>query len=623
MPDGQVLEFSHVTKRFGSVAAVSDFSARIEPGVVTGFLGPNGAGKTTSLRMLLGLIRPTSGTATIGGRRYSELAHPMREVGAALEASSFHPGRSGANHLKVYARAAGVPVSRVDEVLELVGLSDAAGRKAGGYSLGMRQRLGLATALLGDPGVLVLDEPANGLDPEGIRWMRGFLRQLAAEGRTVLVSSHVLGEVQQTAQSLLIIAQGQRVFQGALWELSADDEQAVVVDSPDRAALVEALRESGLSYEVLRAGLTIRGADTTEVGTIVAGAGVALSTLHKRGPALEEVFLELVNGLRVHPSAQGIAGSLEAGEVPDAGAAADAEDAPEDEATGVEETAAAAVAAEAAATGGAFAAGEALAAAETAAAEEIAVDEDETDADATAAPSVTETVIADAEGGPAAAAPLDDAAQVDATPVSAAAAARGIDETGELPPIDPEVPLPVEPTGHFTLEVDPAQSADSGDQVADVTEQASDPVEPHDDGDEETDEVAASEPDAASGVYSPSAEAEPAHTEEPEVQDPWVAEDHPEDTDAHADSGSEADLDSEAHADSGVAASDVVDDTPFVVGSDGSVEQAHEEPSADDEHGEGAHDAEAPEHPDEEPEHGEHREAPADEAHADEEGEQR
>lgn len=311
MPEGQVLEFSHVTKRFAAVTAVSDFSARIEPGEVTGFLGPNGAGKTTSLRMLLGLIRPTSGSATIGGKRYSELKNPLQTVGSALEASSFHPGRTGANHLKVYARAAGIPGTRVDEVLGLVGLSDAAGRKVGGYSLGMRQRLGLATALLGDPGVLVLDEPANGLDPEGIRWMRGFLRQLAAEGRTVLVSSHVLGEVQQTAQSLLIIAHGQRVFQGALWELSAADEHAVVVDSPDRAALVEALRAAGLDYEVLRAGLTIRGADTAEIGAVV--AGIALSTLHRRGPALEEVFLELVNGLRVHPSAQGIAGSLEAG----------------------------------------------------------------------------------------------------------------------------------------------------------------------------------------------------------------------------------------------------------------------------------------------------------------------
>jgi len=179
MPQGQVLEFSGLTKRFGAVSAVDGLTARVEPGVVTGFLGPNGAGKTTSLRMLLGLVRPTSGSATIGGRRYADIDRPLQTVGAALEASSFHPGRSAANHLKAYARAARLPLSRIDEVLGLVGLADVAGRRVGGYSLGMRQRLGLATALLGDPGVLVLDEPSNGLDPEGIRWMRSLLRHLA------------------------------------------------------------------------------------------------------------------------------------------------------------------------------------------------------------------------------------------------------------------------------------------------------------------------------------------------------------------------------------------------------------------------------------------------------------
>lgn len=330
MPDGQVLEFERVTKRFGAVNAVSDLSARVEPGVVTGFLGPNGAGKTTSLRMLLGLIRPTSGTATIGGQRYTELKHPLHTVGAALEASSFHPGRTAANHLKVYANAAGLPHARIDAVLGLVGLADVAGRKVGGYSLGMRQRLGLATALLGDPGVVVLDEPANGLDPEGIRWMRTFLRQLAREGRTVLTSSHLLAEVQQTAQSLLIIAQGRLVFQGGIHELSEEDETAVVVDSPDRAALVQALREAQIPFEVLRAGLTVRGADAAQIGAVAAGSGIALSSLQKRGPALEEIFLELVNGLRVHHSAAGISGSLEA--------SAAAEDAVDPEATTGENT---------------------------------------------------------------------------------------------------------------------------------------------------------------------------------------------------------------------------------------------------------------------------------------------
>lgn len=301
MPDGQILEFSEVTKRFGTIDAVSRLSARIEPGLVTGFLGPNGAGKTTSLRMLLGLVRPTSGTTTIGGSHYSELRDPLRTVGAALEASSFHPGRSGANHLKVYAQAAGLPTSRIDETLALVGLSDAAGRKVGGYSLGMRQRLGLATALLGDPGVLVLDEPSNGLDPEGIKWMRMLLRAFADEGRTVLVSSHLLMEIQQTADRLLILARGKLVFDGGIEDLADPDEYATVVDAPDRAALEAALTAAGHSFEVLRSGLTVRGAEPVEVGALAAASGIALSGLQRRGPELEEIFLALVDGTRVHP----------------------------------------------------------------------------------------------------------------------------------------------------------------------------------------------------------------------------------------------------------------------------------------------------------------------------------
>ena len=258
MPEGQVLDFSGLTKRFGAVSAVDGLTARVEPGLVTGFLGPNGAGKTTSLRMLLGLVRPTSGAATIGGRRYAEIERPLQTVGAALEASSFHPGRSAANHLKAYARAARVPVSRVDEVLGLVGLADVAGRRVGGYSLGMRQRLGLATALLGDPGVLVLDEPSNGLDPEGIRWMRSLLRHLAEEGRTVLISSHLLAEVQQTVDALLIISRGKLVFQGGAEDLADPDEYSTVVDSPDREALSRLLEEHGIAFQLLRNGFTIR-----------------------------------------------------------------------------------------------------------------------------------------------------------------------------------------------------------------------------------------------------------------------------------------------------------------------------------------------------------------------------
>ncbi|NLP83470.1 ABC transporter ATP-binding protein [Microbacterium sp. CFH 90308] len=313
MPHGQSLEFSNVTKRFGAVTAVSGLTARVEPGRVTGFLGPNGAGKTTTLRILLGLVRATDGTATIGGVPYARIEKPLHSVGAVLEASSFHPGRTAANHLQIYAQAAGLGKARVDEVLGLVGLTDAAGRKVGGYSLGMRQRLGLAYALLGDPGVLVLDEPANGLDPEGIRWMRGFLQQLAREGRTVLVSSHQLAEVQQTADALLIISRGQLVFQGTIDELSDPTEHATVVDAPDRAALTAALERAGVGFEVLRSGLTVRGMDPVAVGAAAAAAGVALSSLQRRGPALEEVFLDLVNGTRVHASAAGGLAMVEEG----------------------------------------------------------------------------------------------------------------------------------------------------------------------------------------------------------------------------------------------------------------------------------------------------------------------
>ncbi len=327
MPDGQVLELTGLTKRFGAVSAVDGLTARVEPGLVTGFLGPNGAGKTTSLRMLLGLVRPTSGTATIGGKRYADLSSPLQTVGAALEASSFHPGRSAANHLKVYARAASLPTTRIDEALGLVGLADVAGRRVGGFSLGMRQRLGLATALLGDPGVLVLDEPSNGLDPEGIRWMRSLLRHLAAEGRTVLISSHLLAEVQQTVDALLIISNGRLVFQGGIEDLADPDEFATVVDAPDRGALARLLEDRGIAHQLLRNGFTIRHHETVEIGALAAGAGIALSNLQSKGASLEDIFLELVSGVRVHASAGAAPASaatadaapvLDAAPVPDA-----------------------------------------------------------------------------------------------------------------------------------------------------------------------------------------------------------------------------------------------------------------------------------------------------------------
>src|SRR5665811_25148 len=207
-------------KRFGAVTAVENVSLQIKPGSVTAFLGPNGAGKTTTMRMVLGLIRPTTGRALIGGRRYAELPTPRRTVGAVLGPDGFHPGRTGRDHLRVITRAAGIPSARIDEVLELVELTDAAGRRVGTYSLGMRQRLGLAAALMGDPGVLIADEPANGLDPEGIAWLRRFLRTTADDGHTVLVSSHLLAEVARTADRIVVISDGRLRFDGDLSELA-------------------------------------------------------------------------------------------------------------------------------------------------------------------------------------------------------------------------------------------------------------------------------------------------------------------------------------------------------------------------------------------------------------------
>jgi ABC-2 type transport system ATP-binding protein len=211
----------HVTKRYGPIVAVDDLSFEIRPGAVTGFLGPNGAGKTTTLRMLLGLAEPTAGTATIFGRRYAELEGPLATVGAVLETGGFHPWRSARRHLQIIAAAAGIAGERVDEVLRLVGLSDAANRRVGGFSLGMRQRLGVAAALLGRPRLLILDEPANGLDPEGIRWLRGLLRDYVRDGNSVLISSHLLSEVAQSVDDVVIIANGGTRAQCALEELAA------------------------------------------------------------------------------------------------------------------------------------------------------------------------------------------------------------------------------------------------------------------------------------------------------------------------------------------------------------------------------------------------------------------
>lgn len=295
MPDGQLIEFDHVTKRFGAVAAVSDFSARVNPGVVTGFLGPNGAGKTTTLRMLVGLERPTIGTTKIGGKRFSELREPARVIGAMLENPGFRARRTVERHLISAAKANSIPLSRVGELISFVGLGDDVETRIAALSLGMRQRLSAATALIGDPGVLVLDEPANGLDPEGIRWMRTLIRGLADEGRTVIVSSHVLSEVEQTADEILVIARGELKFAGTMEDLADPSSGPVVVDAADRPALSKALRGAGFEFEVLRSGLTVRGSDAARIGAVTADAGVALTTLQQRGPTLEDVFLDLVN----------------------------------------------------------------------------------------------------------------------------------------------------------------------------------------------------------------------------------------------------------------------------------------------------------------------------------------
>jgi ABC-2 type transport system ATP-binding protein len=283
-----------LTKRFGSLTAVDDLSFALEAGTITGFLGPNGAGKTTTLRMLLGLAAPTSGRALIFGKPYAELERAPLRVGAVLEATDFHPGRSGRDHLRSLACAVGLPDSRTDEVLRLVELHDAAKRRVKGYSLGMRQRLGLASALLGDPELLVLDEPANGLDPEGVRWLRDFLRAFAAEGHTVLVSSHVLAEVAQTVDQVLIVSHGRLVAESSLDQLTARIGGAVRVCSPQRARLAEALLREGIAAAPSNErALLVHGATAERVGDIAFAAGIPVHELVTEGSSLEEVFLDL------------------------------------------------------------------------------------------------------------------------------------------------------------------------------------------------------------------------------------------------------------------------------------------------------------------------------------------
>jgi ABC-2 type transport system ATP-binding protein len=293
MPDPPPLEVRGLTKRFGDTTAVENLTFAIAPGRITGFLGPNGAGKTTTLRMLLGLVRPSEGQALVEGVAYRKLARPIQTAGAVLEASGYHPTRSGRNHLRVLATAAGVPLARVDEALQQVELADAGPKRVETYSLGMRQRLSVAAALLGDPGLLVLDEPANGLDPEGIRWLRNFLRAFAGRGGTVFISSHVLAEVAQLADEVVIIHKAKLLAHEPLAALTARTAGGTIVRSPDAARLREQLAAAGIEASAVDTDELRAAAPAERVGEIAAAAGVVLHELRGESASLEEVFLEL------------------------------------------------------------------------------------------------------------------------------------------------------------------------------------------------------------------------------------------------------------------------------------------------------------------------------------------
>jgi ABC-2 type transport system ATP-binding protein len=291
-----VIEARSLTKHFGGLVAVDHLSFTVPQGTVVGFLGPNGSGKTTTLRMLLGLVAPTGGTATVDGRPYRDLPEPLHAVGAVLDTAGFHPGRTAQDHLRIQALAGAAPSSRIGEVLELVGLAHAASRRVGTFSLGMRQRLGLATALLCDPEVLILDEPANGLDPEGVRWLREILRGLAAEGRTVLVSSHILAEVAQTVDSVVIVDKGQLVTQSSLDELIHRSRQAVRIRTPQPTALAQALVPLGASATIIAADrIEVSGASAETIGLLAAERAIPIFEATTQVPDLEDIFLKLTS----------------------------------------------------------------------------------------------------------------------------------------------------------------------------------------------------------------------------------------------------------------------------------------------------------------------------------------
>ncbi|MBB6552203.1 ABC-2 type transport system ATP-binding protein [Nonomuraea rubra] len=287
-----------MTKRYGDHLAVDDLTLDLKPGTVTGFLGPNGAGKSTTMRLILGLDHPTSGTALVGGVPYRRIANPLRTVGALLDARAVHPGRSGRAHLAALARSNGIPRRRVEEVLETVGMAGAARKRAGTLSLGMSQRLGIAAALLGDPEVLMFDEPVNGLDPDGVRWVRGFMRSLAAEGRTVFVSSHLMSEMQLTADHLVVIGKGRLILDAPLADVLAGSSlTAVLVRTPHAGDLAALLRGAGLTVDRLAENeLEVTGAAVERVGDLAYEAGIRLHELRAKEASLEQAYQELTSG---------------------------------------------------------------------------------------------------------------------------------------------------------------------------------------------------------------------------------------------------------------------------------------------------------------------------------------
>jgi ABC-2 type transport system ATP-binding protein len=291
-----MIKVEHLTKRYQDTLAIDDLDFEVLPGVVTGFLGPNGSGKSTTMRIILGLDHPTKGQATVKGKRYAEIRDPLHEVGALLDAKSVHPGRSARNHLRALAASNRIPFSRVDEVLEFVGIASVANKKVGNFSLGMSQRLGIAAALLGDPEVLLFDEPVNGLDPEGIRWIREFFRSLANEGRTVFVSSHLMSEMAVSADQIIVIGRGKFITQGSIDSLTATAKGSVLVRAADHQKLLTALQTKNATVTELNdEGLSVSDLSAEAIGQIAFDAGVVLYELTPQRASLEEVFMELTS----------------------------------------------------------------------------------------------------------------------------------------------------------------------------------------------------------------------------------------------------------------------------------------------------------------------------------------